>query len=64
MDDMDLTLFEDPDVICPNATFLEPSVLIPSIHDVNVLNNQLNQLSVDMNTQDLRSRLERPRGSG
>ena len=44
---------------CPNVPFLKPSVIIPSIHDVNVINTQLNQLSVGMSTQGLRSKLEK-----
>ena len=59
MEDIDLTLFDDPVMTCPDAPFLEPSVLIPPFHDVNLINNQINQLSIDVNTQDLRSRPEK-----
>ena len=59
MDDIDLTLFEDPDMSYQNIPFLESQIIVPSMHDVNVINSKLDQLSVDINTQNLRSKLEK-----
>jgi len=56
IDNIDLSLFDDPDMTCPDVPFLDPSILIPSFTDVNTISNQLNQLNVDLNTQDLRGR--------
>ena len=50
MDDIELSLFEEPDLSCPNMPFLEPPVIVPSMNDFNTLNSQLDQLSVDINT--------------
>ena len=43
----------------PNITFLEPPIIVPSMYDVNTINSHLDQLSVDINTQNLRSKLEK-----
>ena len=52
MDDIDLSLFEDPDLSYQNIPFLEPPVIVPSMNDFNILNSHLDQLSVDINTQN------------
>ena len=59
MDDIELLLFEDPDLSYPNIPFLEPQVIVRSMIDFNTLSSQLDQLSVDINTQNLRSKLEK-----
>ena len=35
MEDIDLTIFDDPKMIYPNAPLLEPAVLIPAVQDRN-----------------------------
>ena len=55
----DIDFIEDPDMSYPNIPFLEPPIIVPSMHDVNIINSQLDQLSVDVNAQNLRNKLEK-----
>ena len=55
MNDVDLSLFEDPELACSNIPFLEP----PSANDFHVLSSEMDQISVDVNTQHLRRKLEK-----
>ena len=59
MDEIDLSLFKDPELSCPNIPFLEPPLIVPSMNDFNALSSQLDELIVDINTQHLRSKLEK-----
>ena len=59
MNDIDLSLFEDPELVYPNAPFLEPPVIAPSAIDFHELSSKMDQISVDVNTQHLRSKLEK-----
>ena len=56
---MELSLFEDPDLSCPDIPFLEPPVILPSMNDFNTLSSQQDQLGVDINTQNMRCKLEK-----
>ena len=59
MNDINLSPFDDPELVCPNITYLEPQMIAPSANDYHSLSSQMDQISVDMNSQHLRSKLEK-----
>jgi len=58
MDDIDLTLLDDSELVFPKIPFIEPIALIPGYQDVTLLSNQISQMNVELNSQDLRIRIE------
>ena len=57
MNDIDLSLFDDPELMCPNITYLEPPMIAPTANDYHLLSSQMDQISIDLNTQQLRNKL-------
>ena len=56
-EDVDLTLFEEPYSLFSNMPIIEPIETFPAQQDLVVLNNQLSQMSIDLNTQNLRVKI-------
>jgi len=59
MNDIDLFLFDDPELVCPNITYLEPPMIAPTANDYHLLSSQMDQISIDLNTQQLLNKLEK-----
>jgi len=59
MNDDDLLMFDDHELLYPNLSFPEPPVIVPTMNDLNILTCRMDQLDVDLNTQNLRNKLEK-----
>jgi len=59
MNDIDLFLLDDTELMCPNVTYLEPPMIAPTANDYYLLISQMDQISIDLNTQQLRNKLEK-----
>ena len=45
--------------MCPNIAYLEPPMIAPTANDYHLLRSQMDQISIDLNTQQLRNKLEK-----
>ena len=59
MNNDDLLIFDDQELMYLNPSFLEPPVIVPTMNDINILTGRMDQLDIDLNTQDLRNKLEK-----
>jgi len=50
MNDIDLSLFDDSELMCPNIDYLEPPMIAPTANDYHLLSSQMDQISIDLNT--------------
>ena len=59
MNDDDLLMLNDHELLYLNPFFPEPPVIVPTMNDINILTCRMDQLDVDLNTQNLRNKLEK-----
>ena len=59
MNNIDLSLFDDSELMCPDIDYLEPPMIAPKANDYYLLSSQMDQISINLNTQQLRNKLEK-----